>query len=135
MSSPLARRALPDWRRRERASRARADLNQLSVACIDDGTMPPIYVPMRDLPELMGVAYVFEGSTLGGQVLTRILSRRLGIEANAMTYINGYGEDTGAMWKSFVTKLDQFQFTTSDRARAVHAANRTFDDLLHWLAA
>ncbi len=54
----------------------------------------------------LGAMYVVEGSTLGGQYIARHVEQTLGLEAGrGNAYFRGYGDQTGAMWKSFKTVL------------------------------
>ena len=50
-----------------------------------------------------GVAYVIEGSQLGGQVLYRRLAEPLA--PHPLAYLQGAGRDTGAHWKAFLAAL------------------------------
>ena len=50
-----------------------------------------------------GVAYVVEGSALGGQVLHRRL--RSALAPHPLRYLAGDGEQTAARWKQFLTQL------------------------------
>lgn len=53
--------------------------------------------------ELIGVLYVIEGSTLGGQHIARALERHLGLTPDAgARFFSGYGPATPAMWEAFV---------------------------------
>lgn len=59
--------------------------------------------------EAIGVLYVLEGSSLGGQVILRRLGPALGIGPLwAGRFFNGYGQATGAMWRTFVARLNAF---------------------------
>ena len=52
------------------------------------------------VPEGLGTLYVLEGGTLGGQLISRHLGPRLGLDAGAgLAYFSGYGPQTGPMWK------------------------------------
>jgi heme oxygenase len=62
-----------------------------------------------------GVAYVIEGSQLGGQVLYRRLAEPLA--PHPLAYLHGAGRDTGARWKGFLAELQQ-QLATPERVRA-----------------
>lgn len=52
--------------------------------------------------EALGTAYVTEGMTLGG----RVLSRRFASKGVSLRFFAGYGEHTGAMWKSLVEQIE-----------------------------
>jgi heme oxygenase len=54
----------------------------------------------------LGGMYVLEGSTLGGQFISRHLSDKLGNAiAGKTTYLTAYSIQTGSMWKNFLHLL------------------------------
>ena len=68
----------------------------------------------EELPELtepveaLGAMYVLEGSSLGRQVMLSKLAERLNIRPDwAGHFFSGYGKETGAMWRSFITILNE----------------------------
>ena len=75
--------------------------------------LQPLVMPLAELPAitsraaLLGHLYVKQGSTLGGQVISKHLARQLGLKAGVDNhFFAGYGEETGKEWKAFVTALD-----------------------------
>lgn len=55
----------------------------------------------------MGHLYVKQGSTLGGQVISRHLEKHLGLKPGETNYFfAGYGEDTSENWKRLVVVLE-----------------------------
>lgn len=53
-------------------------------------------------PAVYGTLYVLEGSTLGGQLISRHLHRHLHLTATTgAAYFAGYGPDTGPKWRAF----------------------------------
>jgi heme oxygenase len=64
--------------------------------------------PLRDPLAALGVMYVLEGSSLGRQMMLRKLAERLNIGPSwAGHFFEGYGKNTGAMWQSFVSVLNE----------------------------
>ncbi len=58
--------------------------------------------------EALGAMYVLEGSSLGRQVMLSKLAERLNISPDwAGHFFSGYGKETGAMWRSFITVLNE----------------------------
>lgn len=54
----------------------------------------------------LGGMYVLEGSTLGGQIISRHLSKILGNSVEGKTtYLTAYTSQTGSMWKNFLQLL------------------------------
>lgn len=85
-------------------------------------------LPALDSPAgRFGCLYVLEGATLGGQVILRHLERALGLDAcHGARFFNGYGEHTGAMWKSFRSALASFAVSPSRQDEVVASAVDTF---------
>lgn len=75
-----------------------------------------------------GVAYVIEGSRLGGQVLYRRLAEPLA--PHPLRYLQGAGAQTGAHWRAFLEAL-RAALDTPDRVQAAcEGAVWAFDRLL-----
>jgi heme oxygenase len=94
-----------------------------------------------DLPALdtnagiLGVLYVFEGATLGGQLISRHLEEKLGFRDGAgYRYFRSYGPETGRRWQEFRALLLENSGPGADDAM-VAAANDTFERLLAWCLA
>ncbi|CAB3675175.1 MAG: biliverdin-producing heme oxygenase [Achromobacter pulmonis] len=79
----------------------------------------------------LGVAYVVEGSQLGG----RFLAKRLqdAVPPLPLRYLRGYGDDTGTLWKAFLACLDDC--ARGQEAQALRGAQDAFDSLTAWLRA
>jgi heme oxygenase len=95
----------------------------------------------RDLPLCedvcagLGVLYVLEGSTLGGQVILRSLQMKLGISATAGgRFFAGYGALSGARWRSYLAELERLGGSPHDAAVIEQAALQTFAAFDRWLA-
>lgn len=77
----------------------------------------------------LGVAYVVEGSQLGG----RFLAKRL--EAAdpplPLRYLRGYGDEVGSLWKGFLQHLDVA--AQGQETQALKGARDAFDSLAAWL--
>lgn len=75
-----------------------------------------------------GVAYVIEGSRLGGQVLYRRLAEALA--PHPLAYLQGAGRDTGARWQEFLVALRQQLVTPAQVQAACDGAVAAFSLLL-----
>ena len=97
---------------------------------------------LKDLPQLpapakaagfWGSMYVMEGSTLGGQLISRHLETVLGLQnGEGYSYFLGYGPDTGAKWKEFCKILSR-ETEDLDPQQVVAAARLTFQRFHAWL--
>lgn len=85
--------------------------------------------PLHTHAQLLGAMYVMEGSTLGGQVITRQLAKA---DISLRRYFTGAGERTGPLWKSFGQLLTAAAATTSED-EIVASAGLTFQRLGAWL--
>jgi heme oxygenase len=88
---------------------------------------------VRDFPapkncqEALGMLYVLEGSSLGGQLILRKLAPVLNIGPLwAGRFYHGYGKNTGAMWQSFVAVLNAAGDAPDAASRIEAAALATF---------
>ncbi|MGE8451123.1 MAG: biliverdin-producing heme oxygenase [Pseudomonadales bacterium] len=82
----------------------------------------------------LGVLYVLEGATLGGQILRREMAARLGLNAdNGAAFLDIYGADTGRRWRDFIACLSSRYLDSDEREAVVMAAQATFDCFERWL--
>lgn len=78
--------------------------------------------------DVLGTMYVTEGSSLGGQVISRQLRKNLGLDKDwGATYFNGYGGDTGHRWKECCELLERYADRPSERDAIVSSARHAFE--------
>ncbi|MDG0791691.1 biliverdin-producing heme oxygenase [Cohnella ginsengisoli] len=79
---------------------------------------------------------MLEGSTLGGQMLTKLLMKDLPVspETNAR-YFNSYGTDVRERWAEFRELLTAQARTGEDEREMLASAGQTFDSLRDWIEA
>lgn len=134
-----ARQLAPPHLRDLLTERARAALLERDL--LDLGSLPslvttrsPQLPPLGTTAGLLGSLYVLEGSRLGGQVLVRNLTARLGLSPeHGLRFFHGFGAQTGAHWKTFCTRVDH-ELALSDIGPAVDAARATFLGLEAWMS-
>ena len=115
----------------------------LDITALGDALAPPetgrvIEVP-GDLAELVGTLYAIEGSTLGGQVISRHLQANLGLTPErGARFFTAYGADTEARWAAFCAYAEGLAGDPVQCRRAEEAALNVFntlevllDDCLH----
>lgn len=120
---------------REKVTALIKDLHALGLSDLQIQVLPLCRaLPAIDsVAQLLGVMYVMEGATLGGQVLRRIIADRLDIDADTGgEFLDVYGRDTGRLWKAFLKQLAEFD-TPLHNAELVQAACATFDCFQTWL--
>ncbi|PCC67703.1 Heme oxygenase [Nannocystis exedens] len=123
-----------DAPRRRRAPMLAADLCALS----DDPREVPRCTALpavTSLARALGVAYVLEGSTLGGRyILARLPPALAGLRGHATAFLTGHGPETGARWRDFAAIVARELNTPAAEAEAVAGARETFERLIDWLA-
>ena len=122
---------------RARAGLIERDLLTLGLSRADLAALPLC----SDRPELSGIEdlagclYVLEGACLGGQVLTPLLHRRLGLAKDGgAAFFAGDGEWTLPRWTVVVAWLDGLPRTGASTAKIISAATATFDAFARWAA-
>ena len=89
---------------------------------------------LRSEAQMLGVLYVLEGATLGGNVLRKRVAEQLGLDAdNGCAFLFVYGEDTGQHWKAFLEFLGSVPLDATGRSEATQAACSTFSCFEQWL--
>ena len=99
---------LPDIRKRMRTESLRLDLGVLGNKRPEALERAPI-PRLQALPEQFGCLYVLEGSSLGGQIISREVGNLLHYTpGHGCAFFAGYGAETGGMWKAFREATESF---------------------------
>lgn len=122
------------------SGRRKGGLLQHDLQCL--GVIDPDAMPVcAALPALItpaaafGCLYVLEGATLGGQIISGHVASRFGYsEQHGAAFFNGYGQETGAMWRTFGNLLTEFAASSNRDDEIVAAAVSTFQTLRLWCA-
>jgi heme oxygenase len=119
-----------DYSVRRKAPLLEADLRALngtSLSNVDGFDGVP---DVTTLSKAFGSLYVIEGSTLGGQVITRHLKQHLNLEVeNGGTFFNSYGSNVGPMWRSFGEAITAFAASGENNDEIVQCARDTFESI------
>lgn len=126
--------ALQADRRRDKVARIHRDFDAARAL----GLPPPAVERCDDVPDVarsrayaLGVMYVIEGSQLGGRMMAKRLQQAW--PDRPFHYLDGYGPELGALWKSFTAFLAAELDGDADLADAVEGACDAFDTLAAWL--
>lgn len=113
--------------RRGKCAWMQADLGLCSVTPLAPARWQP---PLHTQAQRVGLAYVVEGAQLG----TRVLAQRLApaLEGWQPRFLQGYGQQTGALWKSFLGEIEILLDSTAARREAGLAARQAFESLACW---
>ncbi len=80
--------------------------------------------------EALGAMYVIEGSTLGGNVIAKQLSKTEGFEETSFYFFGCYQENTGLMWKNFKEFLDS-QIKEESYNKVLSGAKKMYEFLIN----
>lgn len=123
---PQLKEALPDAAQRRKSEWIMEDIHFFKPA------YQPIYTSsstpqITSLPQAIGALYVIEGSSLGGQVICKMVAQKLDIsQAEGFKFFSGYGEGTLTMWDNFKKFINGRDWDREEENEVVDAANRTF---------
>ena len=128
---------LPDFQERRKAHLLLDDLQSLgmSVGNISVCSNLPL---LNSLPQAFGTLYVLEGSTLGGQYISRVVKKNLDLaDGEGTAFFEGYKKETGRRWKLFQEALVLYSrnIAPSEEAIIIESADQTFGKLEKWLNA
>jgi heme oxygenase (biliverdin-IX-beta and delta-forming) len=109
-----------------------ADLEALGVAAAPPAC--PDVPDLGDLARASGIAYVIEGSMLGGKFILAKMGPSLAhVLGRATRFLEGYRADTGALWKQFGALVERVLYDDAAIDRAITGARDTFARLIVWL--
>jgi heme oxygenase (biliverdin-IX-beta and delta-forming) len=99
------------------------DLNELG--CDPSKIATRATLSLTNLARAVGCAYVLEGSTLGGRVISRHVQHCLGARV-PRSFLDCYGAYTGARWQAFRASVLLFAKTREVEDQIVAGAKETF---------
>lgn len=88
--------------------------------------------PVTGRGDFLGVTYVLEGSTLGGNMIVRHLRKKWGTDFEASQFFGIYGAGVHEKWQEFCKWLNQFSAAVSED-EVIAAARATFASMEEWL--
>lgn len=124
-----------DWLIRSKTPSLESDLYALGLDAQEIAAIPqcPFSLQINTAADVLGVLYVLEGATLGGQSLRNGLYARMGIdEHRGGRFFAVYGTSTLLMWRGFLACLYEVR-DPAERAQSVVAAEATFYAFENWL--
>jgi len=123
-----ARRKLP----RLMADFAYLDVSDMSVSSLPLCASVP---KIETLAQAAGTLYVFEGATLGGQIIGRHLQAKLGLNVKrGAAFFGSYGDQVGPMWMEYMAFAARCGDTNKAQDEMIQAALETFDCFERWLS-
>ncbi len=125
-----------DFAARSKAGWLVEDLMLLGMGSEDIASLPRTQrLPTIKGPaDAMGVLYVMEGASLGGQIISRQLETQLAItRSTGGRFFSSYGSEVGGKWRAYVAVLEAFGDSPAIAARIERAALETFACFEAWL--
>ena len=121
---------------RTKAAWLREDLRALGLSEGEIAALPRCLAlpPLHTRAQMLGALYVFEGATLGGQIISKHIESALGLTDGAgYRYFRSYGPDVGRRWHEFRALLLENPSAADDEI--VASARATFAALRAWCLA
>lgn len=120
---------------RRKRQKLRADLLYLGLTACEVNSIELAHVrELKTEAQILGSMYVTEGSTLGGQVITRMIEQKLGLsDGHGYSFYRSYGVQVGSMWREFGT-FAQNRVAIASHDEAIESARETFEELRVWLS-
>ena len=92
------------------------------------------YPNIKELGDLVGILYVLEGSTLGGQLISKHLAKNLDLTSKTGgRFFAGYAENTATFWTDFLLFAAQLDGNDAACLAAKNSARQTFELFLQTL--
>ncbi len=89
---------------------------------------------LETVPQAIGILYPFEGSRLGGQVLSKALRERFGFsELQGYAYFASNGANVGVLWQSFKDEVGRYVDERGHDEEIIESARNGFASLNTWL--
>jgi heme oxygenase len=91
-------------------------------------------MPLVDsVEDSLGICYVLEGSTMGGQIISRLLSNAMNVSPDkGFSFFNPYQAQTILRWEKFKSHLNAAA-ESLDQEKIIHAANSFFQSYNQWI--
>ena len=130
---PALANTLPDLSKRAKLPLIDKDLAYMSSLNTDAIDFKNSVSQNLSVGYALGCLYVMEGSTLGGKVILKHISKTLGIvSGQGGSYFAGYGEETGYYWKSFLHILQEYSANNDSDDEIIAGAKDTFTSIKYY---
>ena len=126
---PLLAPLFPDMEQRMKTHKIARDLVFLEQEMPEDTQLPLSLQGVAPSGAFaLGMMYVVEGSSLGGRVILKHITKVLPLtETRGASYFSGYGTATAAMWNAFLKTLETFPNGAGDEADIIAGAEQAFN--------
>ena len=126
------------WHYIPRLSLIEADIHALTgqgfKTLPDHGNVLADVKELHSIGEVAGMLYVVEGSALGGEVLMKVLGRKVGVSAaSGASFFAPHGNDPRPIWGNYVQLLAQLTSSGNAEDDMVRGAVTCFSALQRWI--
>lgn len=117
----------------ELQKRAKTDIMRSELAALDLNYDASLKQDSEGISvaKALGILYVIEGSTLGGNVIARALGKSEAFKDVSFNYFSFYKEQTGPMWTKFKNILDEHVVSEEAKQECIDGANMAYQVLLN----
>lgn len=124
--------SIPDLKKRKHVQRIADDILKTGLSV--DANLQNNFEIEKDLSYALGVLYVIEGSTQGGQFISKMIEKKLDIDDNTeiTSYFKSYGDKALEMWATFKSLIAKIE-DNIDASKFEKGAKDTFEALEIWL--
>jgi heme oxygenase len=139
----LALHARPEWAalepefgRRRKVPLLHRDFKALGLSDPEIAQLPlcAVIAPIESFEDALGCAYVLEGATLGGQLISRHLNSLFAMdEGTGCAFFLSYAGEVLPMWRSFIKTLNEHPCSEQQQERIILSACTTFDSLYDFI--
>jgi heme oxygenase len=122
---------LPDYLLRRKSESLAMDIISLGGHVPDKAGVD--HIPMiENHLQAFGALYVMEGSTLGGQIITQMLTKQLRLQNKGLLFFSSYGEHLETMWAAFKMTLNRQATNDAEAEILILTAEATFRQFKNW---
>ena len=129
----LTESTMPDIGQRAKANLLEDDLNEIGAEIM---TKQRVDLPeIRNQYDAIGALYVLEGSTLGGQIIKKMVQKALNKSTDTgFAYFSSYGSETRTYWANFIRTIDSMELQNDEEEAIIARANDTFQKFYQYMA-
>ncbi len=124
------------WNERKRADLLKKDLMFFGMSDLSIESIPKCYdvYRMDTTADALGLAYILEGSRLGGLTLSKALQKNFGFQNHqGYSYFSSNGVDVINLWSSFRDFMENYVALNDSGQEIIAAAISGFQKLNSWL--
>lgn len=132
---PQVQHVVADLESRKKTALLFNDLQSLGIQPEELDIFDDVFFKQNDtVAGALGCSYVLEGSTLGGQFISRHLEKVLGENVTgSLGYLKAYTTKTGSMWKNFLNTFCELTVREGHQDEAITSSIGTFQLLEKWM--